>query len=181
MPETIGEGLRALVIEDEDVIRSVVLEVLEGMGFAAGPAVSLADARRKLAEATTDLLVVDKNLPDGSGLLLVKELADKDVDAQVVLMSGYANLSSAVDALQAGVADYIIKPFDLADFRARLQRATEALRLRRANRRLLRSEEHTSELQSHGTISYAVFCLKKKKKTTITHKNTINNYKIQST
>ncbi|TMA33550.1 MAG: EAL domain-containing protein [Deltaproteobacteria bacterium] len=137
MPETIGEGLRALVIEDEDVIRSVVLEVLEGMGFAAGPAVSLADARRKLAEATTDLLVVDKNLPDGSGLLLVKELADKDVDAQVVLMSGYANLSSAVDALQAGVADYIIKPFDLADFRARLQRATEALRLRRANRRLL--------------------------------------------
>src|SRR5205823_174323 len=90
-----------------------------------------------LTQAQTDLLVVDKNLPDGSGLLLARELSEKDVDAQVVVMSAYATLSSAVEALQAGVADYVLKPFDLADLRARLHRATEALKLRRANRRLL--------------------------------------------
>jgi len=137
MTEQVGSGLRALVIEDEEVVRAVVVEVLEGMGFVVAAAVSLGDARAKLTQAQTDLLVVDKNLPDGSGLLLARELSEKDVDAQVVVMSAYATLSSAVEALQAGVADYVLKPFDLADFRARLHRATEALKLRRANRRLL--------------------------------------------
>ena len=137
MTEQVGSGLRALVIEDEEVVRAVVVEVLEGMGFVVAAAVSLGDARAKLTQAQTDLLVVDKNLPDGSGLLLARELSEKDVDAQVVVMSAYATLSSAVEALQAGVADYVLKPFDLADLRARLHRATEALKLRRANRRLL--------------------------------------------
>ena len=137
MTGQVGSGLRALVIEDEEVVRAVVVEVLEGMGFVVAAAVSLGDARAKLTQAQTDLLVVDKNLPDGSGLLLARELSEKDVDAQVVVMSAYATLSSAVEALQAGVADYVLKPFDLADLRARLHRATEALKLRRANRRLL--------------------------------------------
>jgi len=103
--ERAGAGLRALVVDDEEVIRSVVIEVLEGMGFTAAPATGLADARKRLAESAYDLLVVDKNLPDGTGLALVKELAERDVDAQMVVMSGYATLSSAVEALQAGVAD----------------------------------------------------------------------------
>ena len=114
MTEQVGSGLRALVIEDEEVVRAVVVEVLEGMGFVVAAAVSLGDARAKLTQAQTDLLVVDKNLPDGSGLLLARELSEKDVDAQVVVMSAYATLSSAVEALQAGVADYVLKPFDLA-------------------------------------------------------------------
>jgi PleD family two-component response regulator len=146
MAEAVGAGLRALVVDDEEVIRSVVVEVLEGMGFAVGPADSLAQARQKIAGGAYDLLVVDKNLPDGSGLSLVRELFERDVDAQILVMSGYATLSSAVEALQAGVADYVVKPFDLADFRARLQRAAEGLKLRRTNRRLL------SELQSKNAI-----------------------------
>jgi diguanylate cyclase (GGDEF)-like protein len=146
MSEVVGEGLRALVVDDEEVVRSVVLEVLEGMGFAVGPADSLGEARKQLAAAAWDLLVVDKNLPDGSGLALVHELGARDVDAQILVMSGYATISSAVEALQAGVADYVVKPFDLADFRARLQRAVEGLKLRRANRRLL------SELREKNAI-----------------------------
>src|SRR5437879_5825845 len=72
MTEQVGSGLRALVIEDEEVVRAVVVEVLEGMGFVVAAAVSLGDARAKLTQAQTDLLVVDKNLPDGSGLLLAR-------------------------------------------------------------------------------------------------------------
>jgi diguanylate cyclase (GGDEF)-like protein len=137
MPDGVGAGLRALVVDDEEVIRSVVMEVLETLGFSAAPAATLGEARQSMAQGGFDFLVVDKNLPDGSGVALVKELAERDLDAQIVVMSGYATLSSAVDALQAGVADYVVKPFDLADFRARLQRAVEALRLKRANRSLL--------------------------------------------
>jgi len=146
MAERVGAGLRALVVDDEEVVRSVVLEVLAGIGLAAEPAGSLAEARSRLAGGAYDLLVVDKNLPDGTGLSLVKDLAERDADAQMVVISGYATLSSAVDAIQAGVADYVVKPFDLADFRARLQRAVEGLGLRRANRKLL------GELQEKNAI-----------------------------
>src|SRR2546427_612636 len=102
MPEVVGEGMRALVVDDEEVVRSVVLEVLEGMGFVARPAESLADARKRLTGEAWDLLIIDKNLPDGSGLTLVREVGEGSLDAQIVVMSGYATLSSAVEALQAG-------------------------------------------------------------------------------
>src|SRR5205085_1352084 len=116
MPERVGEGLRALVVDDEEVVRSVVVEVLEGMGFLATPAESLTAGRQKLAVDRYDLLIIDKNLPDGSGLSMAHEVAERSLDAQVVIISGYATLSSAVEALQTGVADFVVKPFDLADF-----------------------------------------------------------------
>ena len=106
MPERVGEGLRALVVDDEEVVRSVVLEVLEGMGFLANPAESLTAGRERLAGERYDLLIIDKNLPDGSGLSLAREVAEGSLDAQVVIISGYATLSSAVEALQAGVAAF---------------------------------------------------------------------------
>src|SRR2546430_12278019 len=138
MPERVGEGLRALVVDDEEVVRSVVVEVLEGMGFLATPAESLTAGRQKLAVDRYDLLIIDKNLPDGSGLSMAHEVAERSLDAQVVIISGYATLSSAVEALQTGVADFVVKPFDLADFRARLQRVIESLKLRRAHRTLFK-------------------------------------------
>src|SRR2546426_7038804 len=146
MPERVGEGLRALVVDDEEVVRSVVVEVLEGMGFLATPVESLTAGRQKLAVDRYDLLVIDKNLPDGSGLSMAHEVAERSLDAQVVIISGYATLSSAVEALQTGVADFVVKPFDLADFRARLQRVIESLKLRRAYRMLFK------ELQEKNAI-----------------------------
>src|SRR2546421_850981 len=138
MPERVGEGLSALVVDDEEVVRSVVVEVLEGMGFLATPVESLTAGRQKLAVDRYDLLVIDKNLPDGSGLSMAHEVAERSLDAQVVIISGYATLSSAVEALQTGVADFVVKPFDLADFRARLQRVIESLKLRRSYRNLFK-------------------------------------------
>src|SRR5207237_10794980 len=105
-----------------------------------------------ITHSQTVFLVVYKNLPDGSVLLLARDISEKYVDAQLVVMSSYATLSSAVEALQAGVADYVLKPFDLADLRARLHRATEALKLRRANRRLLGElREKNALLEGIGT------------------------------
>src|SRR5882724_2956005 len=154
MPERVGEGLRALVVDDEEVVRSVVVEVLEGMGFLATPVESLTAGRQKLAVDRYDLLVIDKNLPDGSGLSMAHEVVERSLDAQVVIISGYATLSSAVEALQTGVADFVVKPFDLADFRARLQRVIESLKLRRAYRTLFKElQEKNAILEGLATHS----------------------------
>ena len=64
MTEQVGSGLRALVIEDEEVVRAVVVEVLEGMGFVVAAAVSLGDARAKLTQAQTVDVATAMSEPD---------------------------------------------------------------------------------------------------------------------
>src|SRR3546814_9128278 len=77
----------------------------------------------------------------------------------VLVLTARSEVDDRVSALDLGADDYLVKPFDFREFEARCR----ALLRRRQG---IRSEEHTSELQSLMRISYAVFCLKKKKKNT---------------
>ncbi len=131
----LGHGLSALVVDDEAVILLLFEELLPDLGFSLQTCADVTSARAYLAEHTPDVVILDKNLPDGSGLDIAQELAD--ADCAVVMISGFANVSSAVAAIQLGVADYIVKPFDISDVEARLHRVVDALALRRKNRALL--------------------------------------------
>src|ERR1700754_2053599 len=132
-----GAGLTALVIDDEPVIRQLLQVVLSDVGFKVELIDTLKSARARTQLFDYDLVLIDKNLPDGSGLTLCHELRAAGVDCKLVVMSGYANLASAVEAFQHGVADYLVKPLDLDDLRARLTRVVEMLRLARGNRDLI--------------------------------------------
>ena len=132
-----GAGLTALVVDDEPVIRQLLQVVLSDVGFKVELLDSLSAARQRTQLADYDLVLIDKNLPDGSGLLLCHELRAAGVDCKLVVMSGYANLASAVEAIQHGVADYFVKPLDLDDLRARLSRVIEMQQLTRGNRQLI--------------------------------------------
>lgn len=140
MPEqdvAFGTGLSALVVDDEPVIRQLLEVVLGDLGFTVEVVSDLQTARESTSLRDYDLVLVDKNLPDGNGLTLCHELRSQGVDSKLVVMSGYANLASAVEAIQHEVADYLVKPLDLDDLRARLSRVVELLRLSRGNRRLI--------------------------------------------
>jgi diguanylate cyclase (GGDEF)-like protein len=93
--------------------------------------------------------MIDKNLPDGTGLELCQQLREAKADCKFVVMSGYANLTSAVEAFQLSVADYFVKPLDLSDLEARLSRVIELLTLSRQNRKLINElTTKNSELES---------------------------------
>jgi diguanylate cyclase (GGDEF)-like protein len=144
-----GTGLTALVIDDEPVIRQLLQVVLCDLGFRVEMIENLRDARTRIQLFDFDLVLIDKNLPDGSGLVLCHELKAAAVDCKLVLMSGYANLASAVEAIQHGVADYLVKPLDLDDLRARLARVVEMLRLARGNRSLIEElQRKNAELEA---------------------------------
>lgn len=132
-----GTGLRALVVDDEPVIRQLLEVVLGDFGFRVSTVPDLKSARERTALENFDLLMIDKNLPDGSGLELCQALREANTDCKFVVMSGYANLTSAVEAFQLSVADYFVKPLDLNDLRARLSRVIELLTLSRQNRKLI--------------------------------------------
>jgi diguanylate cyclase (GGDEF)-like protein len=128
---------RVLVVDDEPAILHLCEMLLEAQGFDVATAASLEAGRERYRREGFDLLIVDKNLPDGSGLELAKECCDGKADCELIMMTGYASLGSAVEAMRHGVADYVEKPFDREDFLARITRALTTLSLKRENAALV--------------------------------------------
>lgn len=134
-----------LVVDDDPVTLKFVTAALEQMGFAVETYADLQKAATPCEDLQYDILLVDKNLPDGSGLELCQRVAAVRKDCKVVLMSGAATMSSAVEAFRYGVADYMVKPFEVEDMRVRFARVCGLIKLERRNRRLLRELERRNE------------------------------------
>ncbi|HKU42708.1 MAG TPA: EAL domain-containing protein [Polyangiales bacterium] len=135
--EAIGAGLRLIVVEDEAVVRLYLEAALSELGFAVEMFGTLREGRERTRRGGFEILLADKNLPDGSGLELCTELAREDGSYKLLVMSGYANLASAVEAIKHGIADYLVKPLELDDLRARLTRVVNVIRLERKNAELV--------------------------------------------
>lgn len=129
---------KILVVDDEPVIRQFLEVAVTDMGYQVEVIETLGDAIARCEIPDFDIVLVDKNLPDGSGLELCERLGTAGADCKVALMTGYANLSSAVEAMRHGVADYFVKPLDLSDLEARIQRIAHTLQLERQNRILVK-------------------------------------------
>jgi diguanylate cyclase (GGDEF)-like protein len=127
--------IRVVVVDDEPVVRQYLDVVLQDMGCKVELFSTCAAGLERCKVVDFDVILVDKNLPDGSGMAICRALVGKD--CRVALITGYANLSSAVEAMRYGVAEYFIKPLDIEDLEARLLRMTEHLSLERQNRALV--------------------------------------------
>ncbi len=137
---------RVLVIDDEEAIRELLVELLGNGDDPPIVAATLAEARQALAIHDVDVALVDKNLPDGSGLDLVAELRAQRPFTESIVITGYASIDSAIQALEAGAFDYLIKPFrDVQDVVVRVRNARDRSRMARDRAelvaRLAESEE----------------------------------------
>jgi len=129
--------MRALVVDDEEVVRSVVLEVLEGMGLWRGLRNRWPTRARSHRRAVGP--AHHRQEPsDGSGLTLVREVGEGSLDRVVVTEQRVRHAFVGGGSAAGGRRRLCGEPFDLADFRARLQRAVESLKLRRAYRNLFK-------------------------------------------
>src|SRR6185436_19574583 len=108
---------RALIVDDDQDVRQVLAEFVEREGFDVTMAATLAAARREMADAPPDILLVDVRLPDGNGLDILEGLT---AAPEIVLITGNASVETAVDALRRGVVDYLTKPVDFARLRMAL-------------------------------------------------------------
>jgi DNA-binding NtrC family response regulator len=108
-----GSGLAVLVVDDEAGIRSMCREFLEQLGCEVTDAKDVASARSALAEGTFGLALLDVRLPDGSGLELFHEARKQWPDMAIAIITGYASVEDAIEAVKNGACDYITKPFDL--------------------------------------------------------------------
>ena len=118
-----------LVLEDQGDIRSLVTAILKIRDLECDVATCLAEARVFMERKRYDLLFIDVNLPDGSGLSLVE--GKKPESALVVVMTGSNDIRDAVQAIRDGAIDYITKPFTVSHFLQRVDKALEEWKSRR--------------------------------------------------
>src|SRR6202035_1264420 len=107
----------ALAVDDDPNFLSALAELIEGQGFTTNTALNLRDARVQLSHRSPDVALVDLYLPDGSGIDLLKDL-DGGAATEVVLMTGHADVESAVQALRLGASDYLTKPLDIGHLKS---------------------------------------------------------------
>ena len=140
---------RILIVDDEPVIRLFLQELFEDEGYAVVTAQSIAEGIAALKVGRFNLVVTDKNLPDGTGFEIVHASKACDPPCEAMIITGYASLDSAVMALQIGAYDYVLKPIEDVDLL--LEKARKAIEkqdlwveLQGLRKRLKQSEESTA-------------------------------------
>ena len=118
-----GPSLHVLVVDDDAAVRKACCDIVERRGFAAMDADSVAAARAILKYQKIDLLLLDLKLPDGGGLTLLEQVKTLYPNTSVVVMTAFATVASAVEAMRIGAGDYLTKPFALEELTTVLERA----------------------------------------------------------
>jgi len=113
---------RLLLVDDDVTFCSVLAEALEKRGFQVSVEHSVAAALDNIRLAAPDYAVIDLRMPDQSGLMLVSTLAAAGKQTKIVVLTGYASIATAVEAIKLGATYYLAKPADADDIVAAFQR-----------------------------------------------------------
>jgi len=116
---------RVLVVDDEAVIRDALKRILEGERFSVETCVSGHSAIESLHERDFDLIVTDLKMPGMNGIEVLKAVKTLQPEAPVIMITGYASVDTAVEAMKNGAVDYIAKPFSPEQFLEKVERALE--------------------------------------------------------
>lgn len=135
-PEQERPVLQVLVVDDDIDLLKACSEVAAGMGCAVTHAESVEAAQAILKFQKIDLLLLDLRLPGGGGLTLLEQVKTLYPETGVVVMTAFATVSSAVEAMRIGAGDYLTKPFAVEDLKTVIERAGQRMHFHQESRRL---------------------------------------------
>lgn len=118
---SLGAGMRILIVEDDETLRNGLDVGLRLSGYSPEAVETCADARHALSMSGFEAMVLDRMLPDGSGIDLLREMRTAGSDLPVLMLTARDGLDDRVSGLDAGADDYLGKPFELAELSARLR------------------------------------------------------------
>src|SRR5512135_984436 len=130
--------IRMLVVDDDQDMRDTITDFISKMGIKVGQAASLEEARRLLGNDADpfDLVITDLRLPDGNGLEVVRAAHTRRPDTLVTILTGYASLDTAIEAIRLGAYDYLTKPFTLDQIGVQVRNMVQRILLSKENARL---------------------------------------------
>ena len=120
-----------LVVDDDQTVRETLGDYFETLGYVVRAAGTATTGRQAAAEHAPDVVLVDLRLPDASGLTLLEALRADDPELGVIMLTGHADVPTAVRAMQQGALDFLEKPVDLEALGVAVARVAELVGLRR--------------------------------------------------
>jgi DNA-binding response OmpR family regulator len=113
--------MKVLLIEDEKGLSDSIIKFLKLNGYVCELAETFRDANEKTGLYRYDCILVDINLPDGSGLNIIRKLKESKQAVGIIIISARDNIDDRIKGLELGADDYLVKPFDLLELNARIK------------------------------------------------------------
>jgi DNA-binding NtrC family response regulator len=155
-----GDKGSVLIVDDEAIVRDSLGKWFREEGYTVGTAESTSEALTRMGEQSWDVALVDIKMPGSDGIELQRRLRDVAPDVAVIIMTGYASVETAVQALKNGAYDYITKPFDPDEMAHLVAKAISHRQAQRENIRLREAVAEATrppELVGQGTAMQRVF------------------------
>jgi len=139
-----SNDIRVLVVDDDKDLRAALTEFISRMGVQVRTAGNVPEAQRLLQgdPVPFDLVLTDLKIPGGSGTDVLRAAHARNVDSLVTIITGYASMESAIEAIRLGAYNYVTKPFSFNDIAVQVRNMVERVSLSKENARLsLRLQE----------------------------------------
>jgi signal transduction histidine kinase/DNA-binding response OmpR family regulator len=169
------ENARILVVDDEQGMCESLRTLISKEGYEVTTEKKGEEAIKKIRRNNFDLVITDIKMPRVGGLEVLKAARQKDEDALVILMTGYASLESAISAINQGAYDYLMKPIEFPELKVSIKRALEKRRSDRDRTKLLSQlQQRNLELKKKVAELNALYKAGMSLSTTQTLKNLLN-------
>jgi DNA-binding NtrC family response regulator len=156
------QDVRILVVDDEDYMRDLVRQALESVNFCIDEAADGKTALAMIRQIPYDVIVTDLRLPGLTGDSILAEALALYPETIVIVMTGFGNIQSVVDAMRKGAYDYLPKPFQMPELVLRVEKGLEEKRLKSENRMLrgeLQEKYQFSSLIGNSTAMQHIYHL----------------------
>jgi len=141
--------INILIVDDEESVRSSLYKWFIEDGYNVDTAADAKEALQKLEKQSWDIILLDIKMPGMNGLELQERIRDIDPTIVIIMITAYASVDTAVQALKAGAFDYVTKPFDPDDLEHLIRNAIEKRKLTREN---LQLKQKINQLNPEETI-----------------------------
>src|SRR4030066_583124 len=141
--------IKMLIVDDEKITLRNLMQAMKKEGYESIGTNSGANALKHLEEQEFDIVLTDVRMEKVDGMQILKKCRQLYPDAEVIMMTGYATLQTAVGAIKQGAYDYISKPFKLDEVRKVIKEALEKIRLKKENAQL---REQLEKYEGKGRI-----------------------------
>jgi DNA-binding NtrC family response regulator len=125
--------LRILIAEDEEISRKHLLGTLEREGYRVMGTANGLDALQKIDANAYDVLIADIKMPGLTGIELLERVKERSPETEVIIITGFGSIGSAVEAMKKGAAEYVTKPFDLDELVLKVSKIRDRKALVREN------------------------------------------------